>query len=353
MTSRSVTLDDVAQLAGVSYQTVSRVLNRSQQVSLRTREKVEAAMQQLNYVPNRVAQQLAGKATRTLGLATSDLALMAPAQIASAIQQRAASAGYHLVIAMDSGNDAAATVNELLAQRVDGLLINLPLEAEAAQQIQRLCGSKPVLFLDVEPHAAVAQCQYPNDAGARAAVEHLVALGHRQIGLLNGPQRSVSARQRENAWREALAGHQLTPHCSLRGDWSAQSGYQALMAQLPTNLPQALLVANDQMALGAMRALHQYGVAIPGEISVIGYDDTAESAWYQPPLTTVRQDLHALGAQSVERMLARLQGREPENDALKPTLVIRETTAALGDKRADFAALSQQLQEIARRLAGE
>ena len=132
MTSRSVTLDDVAQLAGVSYQTVSRVLNRSEQVSARTRERVEVAMQQLNYVPNRVAQQLAGKATRTLGLATSDLALMAPAQIASAIQQRAARAGYHLVIAMDSGNDAAATVNELLAQRVDGLLINLPLEADEA-----------------------------------------------------------------------------------------------------------------------------------------------------------------------------------------------------------------------------
>lgn len=151
MISRSVTLDDVAQLAGVSYQTVSRVLNRSEQVSARTRERVEAAMLQLNYVPNRVAQQLAGKATRTLGLATSDLALMAPAQIASAIQQRAAGAGYHLVIAMDSGNDAAATVNELLAQRVDGLLINLPLEADEAQLIQLLCGSKPVLFLDVEP----------------------------------------------------------------------------------------------------------------------------------------------------------------------------------------------------------
>ncbi|WP_337036200.1 LacI family DNA-binding transcriptional regulator [Pantoea agglomerans] len=353
MTSRSVTLDDVAQLAGVSYQTVSRVLNRSEQVSARTRERVEAAMLQLNYVPNRVAQQLAGKATRTLGLATSDLALMAPAQIASAIQQRAAGAGYHLVIAMDSGNDAAATVNELLAQRVDGLLINLPLEADEAQQIQLLCGSKPVLFLDVEPQAAVAQCQYPNESGARAAVEHLVALGHRQIGLLNGPLRSVSARQRENAWRQALADHQLTPHCSLRGDWSAQSGYQALLVQLPDDLPQALLVANDQMALGAMRALHQYGVAIPGEISVIGYDDTAESAWYQPPLTTVRQDLQFLGAQSVERMLARLQGAEASDNALETTLVIRETTASPADERINLVALSQQLQVIARRLAGK
>jgi DNA-binding LacI/PurR family transcriptional regulator len=171
--------------------------------------------------------------------------------------------------------------------------------------------------------------------------------------LLNGPLRSVSARQRENAWCQALADHQLTPHCSLRGDWSAQSGYQALLAQLPDDLPQALLVANDQMALGAMRALHQYGVAIPGEISVIGYDDTAESAWYQPPLTTVRQDLHALGAQSVERMLARLQGAEASDNALETTLVIRETTAPPADERVNLVALSQQLQVIARRLAGK
>lgn len=353
MTSRSVTLDDVAQLAGVSYQTVSRVLNRSEQVSVRTRERVEAAMQQLNYVPNRVAQQLAGKATRTLGLATSDLALMAPAQIASAIQRRAAAAGYHLVIAMESGNDAAATVNELLAQRVDGLLINLPLQAEEAQQIQALCGAKPALFLDVEPQAAVAQCQYPNHPGARAAVEHLVALGHRQIGLLNGPERSVSARQREAAWRQALADHQLKPHCSLRGDWSAQSGYQMLLAQLPDALPQALLVANDQMALGAMRALHQHGVAIPGQISVIGYDDTAESAWYQPPLTTVRQDLQQLGVLSVERLLAQLQGETLSDAALETTLVIRETTAPPADSGVDLTALAQQLQAIARQLTAK
>ncbi|WP_312242301.1 LacI family DNA-binding transcriptional regulator, partial [Pantoea sp.] len=141
MSPRAKTLDDVARLAGVSYQTVSRVINRSAQVSAATRQRVEAAMRQLNYVPNRVAQQLAGKATRTLGLATSDLALLAPAQIASAIQYRAAAQGYHLVIAMAANHDAAAaraTVNELLAQRVDGLLINLPLEKADALQLQRL-----------------------------------------------------------------------------------------------------------------------------------------------------------------------------------------------------------------------
>ncbi|WP_276725456.1 LacI family DNA-binding transcriptional regulator [Pantoea septica] len=350
MTSRAITLDDVARLAGVSYQTVSRVLNHSQQVSPRTRAKVEAAMQQLNYVPNRVAQQLAGKATRTLGLATSDLALMAPAQIASAIQQRASRDGYHLVIAMRSYNSAAETVNELLAQRVDALMVNLPLTAAEAEQIQTLCGDKPAIFMDVEPQAQVAQCQYSNARGARAAVEHLIALGHRQIGLLNGPAQAISAQLREAAWREALAAHRLTPFCTLRGDWSAQSGYQAMLQQLPDRLPQALLVANDQMALGAMRALHQHGVAIPGDISVVGYDDTAESAWYQPPLTTVRQDLQALGEQCVETLLARLQDAPPPSRPLEPALVLRATTAAPGGEVPDREALAQQLQRIARQL---
>lgn len=353
MTSRAKTLDDVARLAGVSYQTVSRVLNRPAQVSPRTQQRVEAAMRQLNYVPNRVAQQLAGKATRTLGLATSDLALMAPAQIASAIQHRAAAQGYHLVMAMTAESGAAAaraTVNELLAQRVDGLLINLPLESADALQLQILCAEKPTLFLDVAAEAAVAQCQYSSAAGAQLGVAHLLALGHRKIGLLNGPAHSVSARQRFHAWEQALAAQQLRPHCVLTGDWSAGSGYQAIMTLLPHNLPQALLVANDQMALGAMRALHQHGVAIPEDISLIGYDDTAESAWYQPPLTTVRQDLKRLGEVSVDRLLARLHAEADATPALETALVLRATTAPPSSGKADRQALARQLQRIARQL---
>lgn len=353
MASRAKTLDDVARLAGVSYQTVSRVLNRPDQVAVGTRERVEAAMQQLNYVPNRVAQQLAGKATRTLGLATSDLALLAPAQIASAIQHQAAARGYHLVIAMAaaSGADAArATLNELLAQRVDGLLINLPLENADAQQLQRLCGEKPVLFLDVADDAAVAQCQFSSTMGAQQSVAHLLALGHRRIALLNGPMHAVSARQRFRAWEQALAAHQLRPHSVLNGDWSARSGYQALMTLLPDNLPQALLVANDQMALGAMHALHQFGIRIPQDISLIGYDDTAESAWYQPPLTTVRQDLRLLGEVSVDRLLAQLNVQVDISPVLETSLVLRATTAPPAQGKPDRQELVRQLQRLARQL---
>ncbi len=124
-----------------------------------------------------------------------------------------------------------------------------------------------------------------------------------------------------------------------------------MLSQLPDALPQALLVANDEMALGAMRALHQHGVAIPAEISIVGYDDTAESAWYQPPLTTIRQDLQQLGATSVEQALAALQGEAVASRTLEPVLVVRETTAAPASKDADLSALARQLQQIARKLS--
>ncbi|MFG1172191.1 LacI family DNA-binding transcriptional regulator [Erwiniaceae bacterium CAU 1747] len=355
MKPRSVTLDDVARAAGVSYQTVSRVLNHSSQVAESTRRRVEDAMRALNYVPNRVAQQLAGKNTRTLGLATSDLALLAPAQIASAMQQRASQLGWHLVIAMAGGNGAQAAVSELLSQRVDAMLINLPLETSAAQQIETLAASLPCLFLDVAVEAPVASCGFSAQTGARQGAEHLLALGHRRIALLNGPSSSVAARARADAWRQVLQQHQLVAHVELSGDWSARSGYQAVMQLTDMDLPSALLVANDQMALGAMQALHQRGKIVPTEISVVGYDDTADSAWYQPPLTTVRQDMRLLGERSVDWLIGRVE--QPLHPAplavFEPELIIRSSTAPVFKGQPGRAQVAAELHRLARVLAGD
>lgn len=355
MKSRSVTLEDVASAAGVSYQTVSRVLNHSSQVAEQTRARVEAAMQALNYVPNRVAQQLAGKNTRTLGLATSDLALLAPAQIASAIQQRTSQLGYHLVIAMAESGGAQQAVSDLLSQRVDALLINVPLDAQAAKDIEKMAASLPCLFLDVADDADVAACTFSAHTGARQGAGHLLQLGHRHIALLNGPADSVAARARNTVWLEVLQEHHLTPFQQLEGDWSAQSGYQAVMQLAGQELPSALLVANDQMALGAMQALHQMGVAVPAELSVVGYDDTADSAWYQPPLTTVRQDMRQLGEHSVQWLARRLEqpGSEEMLPAFTPSLVVRASTAAPRDKRRFAHPVAAELRRLARQLDHE
>ena len=353
MKSRSVTLEDVARAAGVSYQTVSRVLNHSSRVAQSTRSRVEAAMQSLNYVPNRVAQQLAGKNTRTLGLATSDLALLAPAQIASAIQRRASELGWHLVIAMAGEEGAEAAVSDLLSQRVDALLVNLPLASAAAQQIESMSGTVPCLFLDVAEDARVSACIFSVQTGARQGVEHLLTLGHRRIALLNGPQDSVAARARTAGWRQVLHEHRLEPLAELYGDWSARSGYQAVMQLTAGELPSALLVANDQMALGAMQALHQRGAIVPTEVSVVGYDDTADSAWYQPPLTTVRQDMRLLGESSVNWLVQRVEAAE-RTEPLAPfatTLIVRDSTAPVFNGRSGSGQVAAELRRLARVLA--
>ena len=357
MKAKSTTLYDVAQHAGVSYQTVSRVINQAENVSEKTRLKVEAAMAALNYVPNRVAQQLAGKIGHTIGLATSDLSLHAPSQIAAAIKSRAGEKRFNVVISMteQSGVDAAkSAINNLLAQRVDGLIVNIPLQDSDAQSLVALCQDVPVLFLDVSPQLNVNSVIFDPGEGARLGVDHLLKLGHRQIALLAGPQSSISARLRFEGWQQALALAQLKPAAVMEGDWSALSGYQQVSRLLNEGAqPSAMLVANDQMALGALRALAEAGLQVPGDVSVIGYDDTADSACFIPPLTTIKQDFKQLGKNSVERLVEIIH--QPDASArpelLPVSLVVRKTTAPPGDNALSPQMLSEALMRLAHQAA--
>lgn len=343
---KAITLYDVARVAGVSYQTVSRVINQAEHVSARTRDKVQQAMAELNYVPNRGAQLLAGKPQQLLGLITADLALHAPSQIASAVKKRAAEQGYGVLISMVNSNtekECHAAAQELLAQRVDGIMVNVPLDDEVAVGLRDLVAPVPVLFLDVSDHAGVESLLFDPQQGAVLGVAHLRELGHSQIALLAGPQHSVSARSRLAGWQQALHDAGLTPVALATGDWSAQSGYEkahSLLAAVPR--PQAILVANDQMALGVLRACAEKGIAVPEQLSVVGYDDTADSAWFTPPLTTIRQHFHQLGVQAVDWLICTETARQKR---LPVTLIVRESSSAIAEQPADT--LAQRLQTLA------
>lgn len=349
MRMKSITLYDVARLAGVSYQTVSRVINDAEHVSTRTREKVQQAMAELHYVPNRGAQQLAGKRTHTLGLITTDLALHAPSQIASAVKSRAGERGASVLISMvEQPQQCLAALQDLLAQRVEGLLVNVPLENAQAEQLQAQAAPVPVLFLDVSPDAPVQSLVFDAEQGARLGVEHLLALGHRQIALLSGPDSSVSSRARLSGWREALTQAGIEPCAVAWGDWSAASGYEKAHQLLAgPALPQAILVANDQMALGVLRACAEKGVAVPGQISVVGFDDTADSAWFTPPLTTIRQAFREAGRRSVEWLLSPPTEKEAGQTQLPVSLVERHSTARQGAQQQGNEELAQQLKSLA------
>lgn len=351
---KTITLYDVASYAGVSYQTVSRVINDAAHVSPRTREKVLAAMAELHYVPNRGAQQLAGKRSKTLGLLTTDLALHAPSQIASAVKSRAGKAAANVIISMLEQHDEAhctAALQELLAQRVEGVLVNVPLDDALAEQLAAQAKPTPVLFLDVSDTAAVNRLVFDAGQGARLGVAHLLAQGHRQIALLGGPSSSVSARARFAGWLAALREANLSPCATAHGDWSAASGYEkahALLACAPAT--QAMLVANDQMALGVLRACAEKGIAVPGQISVVGYDDTADSAWFSPPLTTVRQAFKEAGERSVDWLLNPPPTEALSQHCLPVTLVERLSTAPARPTE-DAETLARRLQELAQQVA--
>lgn len=355
--TKSMTLYDVAKHANVSYQTVSRVINQAEHVSDKTRRKVEAAMQSLNYVPNRVAQQLAGKLSQNIGLVTSNLSLHAPSQIASAIKSQASKLHFNVMMSMIEQPDQEAcksAVNSLLSQRVDGLIVNIPLEEEQVQAITEMCGNLPVLFLDVSPTLNTNSITFDATSGTHLAVEHLVAQGHQHIALLAGPLVSVSARMRLQGWQQALAQHQLKAAAQLQGDWSSQSGYLQTLALLGAGVTfTALLVANDQMALGALRALNESGISVPGQVSVMGYDDTEDSACFIPPLTTIKQDFKMLGCASVDRLLEHIHSTNHLMQAtvLPVTLIERKTTAAPDTFATSPQALADALIVLARQVA--
>ncbi|SWH74162.1 lac operon transcriptional repressor [Klebsiella pneumoniae] len=354
MPRRTATLEDVARAAGVSQQTVSRVLNRPEVVSARTREQVIRAMQALHYVPNRSAQLLAGKAAPSIGLITASLTLHAPSQIAAAIKSHASLHQLEVAIAMPAQADFVALqarLDELRAQHIRGVIVSLPLESATAERLVQDNPDMACLFLDVSPEADVCCVRFDHRDGCGACVRHLWELGHREFGLLAGPESSVSARLRLASWREALHSLNIARSTTVFGDWSAASGWQKTFELLHLQ-PRisAIVVANDQMALGVLSALAQLNRSGSRAVSVTGYDDTADSLYFQPPLTTVAQDFDLLGKRAVERLIALMAAPQLRIRELLPTrLIVRQSAwpvAAAEDRQQTLAQLKALVEKL-------
>ncbi|MCS2158044.1 LacI family DNA-binding transcriptional regulator [Scandinavium sp. H11S7] len=327
--NRNATLEDVAQRAGVSYQTVSRVLNKSVNVADKTRIRVEQAIEELRYVPNRLAQQLVGKRALTLGLITTSLALHAPSQIAASVKKHAREAHYQVLISMIDEHDPLAiqqSINEFKSQFVDKILINVPLETPVAQALAAQNNDVMCLFLDVAPDSGVFHVIFDPANGTQESVKRLHELGHHSVALMPGPQHSISAQLRLASWVTSLAELGLTPAAIIFGSWDAQSGYDDVRQLIENKVEfSAILAGNDQMALGALSALNQANIAVPAQVSVIGYDDSYESAFFIPSLTTVRLDLDAQGKEAVARVLVATQENRPANCILPAEFVLRDS----------------------------
>lgn len=313
-TAARVSMATVAARAGVSGQTVSRVVNGSPRVDPQTRARVEAAMAELGYRPHRAARALRTGRSHTLGLVVTTLATVGNSRMLQATAEAAADRGYALtVVTAADGVEAAFT--RLADQGVDGALVLN--EASALVPAATLPPELHLLVVDAPAGAGAAVVHSDHAAGAQAATRHLLDLGHETVHHLAGPAGSFAAAERERGWREALADAGAVPPPVVRGDWSAESGFAAGAALGAT----AVFCANDQMALGLLRAVAESGRAVPADVSVVGFDDIPEAANFLPPLTTVRQDFAALAQRAVTALIAAVEGDGTATDRAAPVVV--------------------------------
>ncbi len=324
--NKRVSMADVAQRAGVSGQTVSRVVNDSPRVDPATRARVEDAMAQLGYRPHRAARALRTGRTHTIGLVVSTLASVGNSRMLQAVADAAAPRGYALtVVTAGDAEGLAQAFERLRDQGVDGAIVL----NEATATARRTDGPAglALVVVDSPPDERFVVLQSDHEAGAVAATDHLIGLGHATVWHLAGPEDSYASAERERGWRAALEGAGLVVPPLFRGDWTAASGHSAGAALASRPDVTAVFVANDQMALGLLRALADAGRRVPSDVSVVGFDDIADAAEYLPPLTTVRQDFDALGERAVDALIDAIDGGSPKTDVVPTRLVVRESSA--------------------------
>ncbi|MDX2599794.1 LacI family DNA-binding transcriptional regulator [Streptomyces caniscabiei] len=327
---------DVAHLAGVSKQTVSRVLNDHPAVRAETRAAVLAAMRTLGYRPSRSARSLASGRTRMLGVISFDAARYGPASTLTAINTAAQTAGYLVSsIALDTADrdTVVQAVDRLSAEGADGIIAIAP-QRPVATALAGARPDTPLVMLDNGLGDGTPVVSSDFTAGARLATGHLLDLGHPTVWHIAGPTGWTSADMRAASWRETLREAGARVHEPLVGDWSADSGY-ALGRRLAAR-PEvtAVFVSNDQMALGLLRALHEAGRRVPDDVSVVGYDDIPEAAHLLPPLTTIRTDFPEIGRRALRLLLTQLDDPEDAGEALERDpvipveLIVRNSTGA-------------------------
>jgi DNA-binding LacI/PurR family transcriptional regulator len=324
-------MTDVAKLAGVSHQTVSRVLNDHPNVREQTRMRVHAAIAELGYRPNRAARALVTGTSQVIGVVSQSSTLYGPVATLSALAQTALRHGFTVSVESIRVLDRqpiADAISRHLDQRVAGLVVIAPVES-ANDALDDLPDDIPLVSIDGDPNRTTELVTVDQEAGAYAATRHLLDAGHKTVWHVSGPDSWFDSQGRVAGWQRALteAGAEIPPVMS--ADWFAASGYRAgqILARMAD--VSAVFAANDHLALGILRALHERGRRVPEDISVVGFDDVPEAAYFIPPLTTIRPDFDAVAAAGIDLLLAQIRAghRLGDRRILTPTLVTRDSVA--------------------------
>ena len=327
--ARRPSIRDVARLAGVSHQTVSRVLNNHPSIRPETKERVLSVMAQLQYRPNRAARALVTSRSQTIGILAARSTQYGPASSIAAIEAAAQARGYWVSTANIDASDPQtipAGLAHLMAQSVEGIVVIAPqvrvLRALAAEPID-----VPYVTLQSTDLVPAHTMSVDQIAGARLATKHLINQGHRGIYHLAGPQDWIEAEARMRGFLEEMSASDIPTTAPILGDWTAEFGYYAGRELLRVRDFTAVFSSNDQMALGLMHAIRDEGLDVPHDISIVGFDDIPEAAHFWPPLTTVRQDFAELGRRCVDILLGPADGdHESAPATIMPELIVRSST---------------------------
>lgn len=329
--SRGPSMTDVAAVAGVSHQTVSRVLNNKGKVHPDTRERVLDAIQQMGYRRNEAARALASNRSRVIGIVTPRFVNFGPATTLLSVQLAANRKGYLVSVATlpeYSSENLRAAVDDFLSLGVAGLIVIAPVEQMAveleAQQIP-----VPTLVIAsawVKEPTRIVRVGVDQRPGTRAAMKLLKECGRKTVAHIAGPPDWFDAIERKRAWEAGLEEFGLTAGPLLQGDWSAKSGRKIALELDIRDLPDAIFVANDQMSLGVLQAFSERGIKVPSDVAIIGFDDEDGSAYSIPALTTIRQDFGGMGSEAIEMLTNMIGGNPVEQHMIPATLKVREST---------------------------
>lgn len=318
---KRASMGDVARLAGVSSQTVSRVVNGERYVTAQKKDAVLTAMRELGYRPNAAARAMKRGDFKTIGVLYRSLHPVGNRKALEGIVDAAAAQGYSTLLLPAGGEQPAL---QQCAIDVAIVIVSSSLGGEADLQVNL---QMPTVILSPEAPGHASSVSIDETSGTREAVRHLLCLGHPTVHHIAGPEQSLPARTRENAWRATLAEAGRAIPAIVRGDWSAESGYQATRALLAAGRPTALFAGNDQMALGAYRALFEAGLRVPEDVSVIGCDNIDESDSFPPPLTTLLMDWDLVGRRALQLALGMLDDPTPSALTIPSRLIVRASTA--------------------------
>jgi LacI family transcriptional regulator len=334
------TIKQVAKVAGVSTQTVSRVINDRPDVAPETRARIQHVIEELNYQPSALARSLIQQRSFTLGVVTSGLKYFGPSRTLNGITSMAEELKYALLLEelprFDT-EDIKPLLQDLLSHHVDGIVWAVPEVGDNRRWVDEILNDVPVpvVFLTMQPRAGVSIVLVDNYAGGVLATRHLLEQGFSHIGHISGPLDWWEARQRKQAWQETLekSGIKVADtHWSV-GNWSPASGATAF-EQLLQSYPEmdAVFVANDQMALSVLRIANRIGICVPQKLAVVGFDNFAESAYFWPSLTTINHNHHELGCRAVQEVVKQIEASrrneqiEAQTVLLSTELVVREST---------------------------